>query len=110
MKREVYGIYQPNHDITFIMEELYNDNNEPISLEVKGFYYGEPNDNDIKTFYGDLRADFGESQPEPTEAKEYIAHINIKSTKVIGDADVAQMVAKLNTDTMTCECAYYEEV
>lgn len=54
---EVYGVYAPEHDLTFIMEETYNDDGEPVSLEVKGFYYGEPNDECNKTFYNDLKAD-----------------------------------------------------
>jgi hypothetical protein len=57
MKKEVYGIYAPDHDITFVMEECFV-NGEPVSLEVKGFYYGEPTELDNKTFYGDLKADF----------------------------------------------------
>lgn len=62
MIREVYGIYAPDHDITFVMEEYFTDDGEPISLEVKGFYYGEPTELDNKTFYGDLRANFGDPE------------------------------------------------
>lgn len=69
MKKEVYGIYAAEHDITFVMEECFTDNGEPISLEVKGFYYGEPTELDNKTFYGDLKADFG--YPEVQENAEY---------------------------------------
>ena len=58
MKTIVYGIYAPDHDITFVMEEKCTDDNEPYSLEVKGFYYGEPTDADNKVFYGDLIAHF----------------------------------------------------
>lgn len=58
MKKIVYGIYAPDHNITFVMEKYFTDNGEPISLEVKGFYYGEPTEFDNKTFYGDLKADF----------------------------------------------------
>lgn len=56
-QRKVYGIYAPDHDITFVMEECFT-NGEPVSLEVKGFYFGEPTECDIETFYGDLKADF----------------------------------------------------
>ena len=58
-KREVYGMYAPSYDITFIMEEYFTDDGVPISLEVKGFYYGEPNEYCNKEYYGDLKADFG---------------------------------------------------
>ena len=47
------------------MEECFTDDGEPVSLEVKGFYYGEPTEHDNKTFYGDLKADF--SDPEVQE-------------------------------------------
>jgi hypothetical protein len=59
MRKEVYGIYTPDYDITFVMEEYFTDDGEPVSLEVKGFYYGEPTELDNKTFYGDLKAEFG---------------------------------------------------
>lgn len=62
MKTEVYGIYAPDHDITFVMEECFTDNGEPISLEVKGFYYGEPDEQSNKTFYGDLIAHFSDEE------------------------------------------------
>ena len=68
MKKAVYGIYAPDYDITFVMEECCADDGEPISLEVKGFYYGEPTEHDNKTFYGDLIAHF--SGPEVQENVE----------------------------------------
>lgn len=68
MKKEVYGMYAPAYDITFVMEEYFTDEGEPVSLEVKGFYYGEPTEHDNKTFYGDLKADF--SDPEVQENAE----------------------------------------
>ena len=58
MKTEIYGIYSKEYDITFIMEEKFTDDDSPISLEVKGFYYGEPDDEANKTFYNDLKAEF----------------------------------------------------
>lgn len=62
MKTEVYGIYAPNYDITFVMEEKFTDDGEPHSLEVKGFYYGEPDEQSNKTFYGDLIAHFSDEE------------------------------------------------
>lgn len=60
--KEVYGIYAPDHDITFVMEKRFTDDGEPVSLEVKGFYYGEPTENANRTFYGDLKADFDDTE------------------------------------------------
>ena len=59
MKTEIYGVYASDHDITFVMEEKFTDDGEPYSLEVKGFYYGEPTEAYNKVFYGDLIAHFG---------------------------------------------------
>ena len=55
MTKNIYAIYSKEHDMTFIMEEGYKDGN-PVYLEVKGFYHGEPNDYDTKLFYGETRA------------------------------------------------------
>lgn len=60
MKKEVYGMYAPNYDITFIMEEYFTDEGMPISLEVKGFYYGTPDELNQKIFYSDLKAEFSD--------------------------------------------------
>lgn len=65
MKKVVYGVYAPDHNLTFVMEECFTDNGEFVSLEVKGFYCGEPTEDDNKTFYGNLKADF--SDPEVQE-------------------------------------------
>ena len=58
MKKEIYTCYSENADITFIMEEITDDDGELISQEVKGFYYGEPDEENIKLFYGSLKAEF----------------------------------------------------
>ena len=57
MKKTVYGVYAPDHDITFVMEEYFTDDGEPVSLEVKGFYYSEPDEHSNRTYYGDLKAE-----------------------------------------------------
>ena len=56
-KKEIYACYARNDDITFIMEETYK-NGEVISTEVKGFYYGEPDEKANNDFYGKLKAKF----------------------------------------------------
>ena len=58
MRTEIYGIYQRNYDITFVMEEKFTNDDEPVSLEVVGFYYGEPDDELNKEFYGKTKARF----------------------------------------------------
>lgn len=58
MKKEIYTTYAPDTDITFIMEDTYNKDNELILTEVKGFYYGKPNEENTEMCYGDLKADF----------------------------------------------------
>ena len=54
-RKEIYTCYSPSADITFIMEDVFRDN-EYISTEVKGFYYGEPDEEATEYFYGDLKS------------------------------------------------------
>lgn len=58
MRTEIYTTYAQDTDITFIMEDIYNKDNELISTEVKGFYYGEPTEENTEKFYGGLKAAF----------------------------------------------------
>lgn len=58
MKKELYPIYAPSADTTFIMEDTYNENGELISAECVGFYFGEPTAEDNETFKGKLKANF----------------------------------------------------
>ena len=55
MKKVIYGVYAPNWDMTFVMEDVYNDKNDIISTECVGWYHGEPTTKDNKTFYGKLK-------------------------------------------------------
>lgn len=75
MKTEVYGMYAPNYDITFVMEEKFTDDDEPVSLEVKGFYYGEPNEYCNKTFYGDLIAHFNDEHEGGMTVKKFLKRV-----------------------------------
>ena len=50
-EKKLESCYSPYYDITFIMEEIYKDG-EVISSEVKGFYYGEPDEESTKYFNG----------------------------------------------------------
>lgn len=56
-EKKIYTCQARNDDITFIMEDTYKDG-EIVSTEVKGFYYGEPDEEATKQFYGDLKATF----------------------------------------------------
>ena len=56
-RKEIYDCYSPSGDITFIMEDTYK-NGEIVSTEVKGFYYGEPDEKSTKDFYGKRKAKF----------------------------------------------------
>ena len=57
MKKDVYAVYAPSADISFIMCDEY-ENGELISTEVIGWYYGEPNEDDDCTYAGITKAEF----------------------------------------------------
>ena len=48
----IYTVFSEEADITFIMEDEGN------KTSVVGFYYGEPNEEATKTFYGKLVAEY----------------------------------------------------
>ena len=54
----VFGSYNRNDDVTVIVEEVYSPDGEPISTEIKGFYFGEPDEESNKTFYGKLKTTY----------------------------------------------------
>ena len=58
MTTNIYPIYQEQHDITFIMQEEIHEDGYVCSLEVVGFYYGEPDDKYNELFLGSLKAQF----------------------------------------------------
>ena len=58
MKTNIFDTYAPGTDMTFIMREVYEENGDPISVEVVGFYYGQPNEELTKEFTGKLKANF----------------------------------------------------
>ena len=62
MKRcesRLYPVYCEHEDLTFVMREEYDTcTGEVITLEVTGFYYGEPNPVDTKEFNGKRKATF----------------------------------------------------
>ena len=48
----IYTVYSSEADITFIMEDADN------KTAVVGFYYGDPNEEATKTYYGKLVAEY----------------------------------------------------
>ena len=56
---KIIEAYSSNTDMTFIVEEVsINDGWTTISSEVKGFYYGHPNEDDTKKYYGTIKAEY----------------------------------------------------
>lgn len=56
-KKEIYTVYAPFDDMTFIMCDTYNA--EGIaSKAVVGWYYGEPNEDSTNDFVGNLIATY----------------------------------------------------
>jgi hypothetical protein len=53
----IYQAYSSENDMTTIFEEVY-ETGKLESVEVKGFYYGKPNNEAKEQFYGKLKAEF----------------------------------------------------
>lgn len=54
--KKIYPIYQKHHDITFVMVDIIDEeNDQPISLECIGFHFGEPylNMNDYTNIFSE---------------------------------------------------------
>ncbi len=56
MKKQIWGAYSSMADMTFVLEETFNEKGDLISTECVGFYYGEPTDGDNQYFKGKLKA------------------------------------------------------
>lgn len=57
-KKEIYTVYSPEGDMTFIMEDIYDADGEPLSAECVGWYHGEPDDESTQYFIGKLKAEY----------------------------------------------------
>ena len=55
--KTVYNVYSEDGGMTFIMEDTYK-KDKLISTEVKGFYFGRPDEKTSKLYYGDLKAEY----------------------------------------------------
>ena len=56
MNEEIYTTYAPETDMTFIMKDTFNTTGDILETQVVGWYYGEPNEEDTRGFYGWLAA------------------------------------------------------
>lgn len=54
----ITSTYQPEEDLTFVMEEIKDGDGELVSLEVTGFYFGEPDRESDMRFNGKRKAEF----------------------------------------------------
>lgn len=62
LKKNIYEVYSEGSEMTIIMEDTYIEEpgyeNQIISSEVKGFYFGEPNPENTIKFHGSLKAEY----------------------------------------------------
>lgn len=57
-KKLIYSVYSHEGDMTFIMEDIYDANGEPMSTECVGWYHGEPDERDTETYRGKLKGEY----------------------------------------------------
>ena len=57
VKKDKYGMYSSEYGVTFIMVDTWEDD-EIISTECVGWYYGRPNEEDNEQFIGKLKASY----------------------------------------------------
>lgn len=58
MEEKIFTVYAESNDMTFIMKETLNIEEDIKTLEVVGFYHGEPNDEYTQINIGFLRSEF----------------------------------------------------
>lgn len=59
IKDRIFPVYAERDDITFVMIEQYDECTEDVvSLEVVGFYHGEPDPVSTKEFVGKRKATY----------------------------------------------------
>lgn len=52
------GCYSEAHDMTFIRKDTFDTNGDLVSMEVVGFYCGEPDDASNEEYNGDLKGKY----------------------------------------------------
>lgn len=58
MKTEIYTAYAQRNDMTFIMQDVYNEADKLISTECVGWYWGAPSEAETAEFIGKLKAEY----------------------------------------------------
>ena len=58
MNTHFYNAYSPSHDMTFILCDTFDENGDPKSTEVVGFYFGSPDAESTTEFIGKLKAEY----------------------------------------------------
>ena len=58
MKETIYTPYSPEYDMTFIVRDIWDENENIKSTEVIGFYYGEPDETATAEFKNKLKAEY----------------------------------------------------
>lgn len=58
MEKQIYTAYAEENDMTFIMVDTINKFGDLISTECVGWYFGEPEEDSTKAFYGELKAKY----------------------------------------------------
>ena len=58
MKEKIYTAFAERDDITFILKDTLNENGDPISTEVVGWYFGDPNEESTRFFIGQTKAEY----------------------------------------------------
>lgn len=50
MRKELETAYAADSDMTFIIENTYDEDDEILKIEVVGFYFGEPDEEATKMY------------------------------------------------------------
>lgn len=71
MKKDIYTVYSSSYDMTFIMEDTI-ENNVIVRTEVKGFYWGQPDDEATQECYGETWSErcLPVAKDEPTHCNQ----------------------------------------
>ena len=95
-KSNIETVYVPEKDMTIIFEETTDDNDNPTSTEIKGFYYGSPSDDETKKFTGKLKATYDTVQEYKTLVED-----NTDPEEVANDIQTARENSE--NDTLSIE-------
>lgn len=95
-KSNIETVYVPEKDMTIIFEETTDDNDNPTSTEIKGFYYGSPSDDETKKFTGKLKATYDTVQESKTLVED-----NTDPEEVANDIQTARENSE--NDTLSIE-------